>query len=218
MENLNTLSITQPPVQLHQCDRSSIVLACSIDGTFTSATVEFSVMRNGAIETAFTETVTSPVKTGTKSYVVTQDWTAFGTFKWLRVFGYEPQCLFVLLMSFVFFFLSFNFSGSSKGESVAVSIKATVGSKTYTKTKSVVIFKPETCLEFTGVTSGGASSPLSADKTIFSSSSDSFTRSTFTVQRKTGAALSSLDWYLERRKTDGTITSENIGSGSTADT
>jgi hypothetical protein len=27
-----------------------------------------------------------------------------------------------------------------------------------------------------------------------------------------------LDWYLERRKTDGTITSENIGRGSTADT
>ena len=126
----------------------------------------------------------------------------------------------VVLMSCCILFLSSNFSGTPKGESVAVSIKATVGSKTYTKTKSVMIFSdPErTCLEFTGVKSGGASSPLSADKSIFSSSSDSFTRSTFTVQRKSGAAISSLDWYLERRKTDGTITSENIGRGSTADT
>jgi hypothetical protein len=113
MENLNTLSITQPPGQLHQCDRTKIVLACSIDGTFTSATVEFSVMRNGAIETAFSETVTSPVKTGTKSYVVTQDWSDFGTFKWLRVSSVVNHnvlcCTYVLLYSF-FIFQLFRYS------------------------------------------------------------------------------------------------------------
>ena len=116
MENLNTLSITQPPVQLHQCDRTKIVLACSIDGTFTSATVEFSVMKDGAIvntEKVKTTTVTSPVKTGTKSYVVTQDWSDFGTFKWLRVSSVVNHnvlcCTYVLLYSF-FIFQLFRYS------------------------------------------------------------------------------------------------------------
>ena len=185
MENLNSLSITQPPEQLHQCDRSSVVVSCTIAGIFSSATVEFTVMRNGAIESAFTKTVTAPVKSGTKNYAVVLDFSRFG---------------------------------STKGESLAVAVKATVGSKIYSKTKSVVIFHPNTCLKFTKVSTGGAVSTPSTDKTGFSSSSDISKRTTFTVQRVSGTRISTLDWYLDRRREDGTIASEKIARGSTADT
>lgn len=124
MENLNSFSITQPPGELNQCDRSQVVLSVTIAGTFSSATVEFSIMCNGAIESGLTQTVTSPVAPGTKTYVITQDWTNFG-----KLFGCHSTILSFLINIILIFLSSFlplfnfrffrrrEFSSSSKSNS-----------------------------------------------------------------------------------------------------